>query len=108
MDKAERRKLIREMLIARRAISFVAPLPKTARPNSARKKGGFSLIAFGNGNGAREPQWVKTSDAPAQIVPKIKRARSTSPLTKIAKKAPAKLRREFVSSDDYLAARRRQ
>jgi hypothetical protein len=64
------------------------------KPKPAHKSQGYFLINFGNGNGARQPGWLKAADEQPKVVPEPDRRRKGKlALTKIAEQLPRKLKR---------------
>lgn len=112
MDKTQRASLLRERFKATGGIAYASRLKIQPRHYRPKPRGWFNwptnFEAFGEIAKDNSAKWIeKPNPKPISHV-KIKRGKRVDPLVQIAKKSGKKLRKGFVSADDYLASRAQQ
>jgi len=110
MDKPERAKLLRQRFKAKGGLPFVLkgerkPTPEP-KPKVTRLVIGWPQV---NRDARRAGIWIHKPDPIPRVVPKPKRnAGVLSVVTRIAQKAPNKLRKRYANADVLLVSRVRR
>lgn len=107
MTREQRAEVLRERFKAICIIHYVASgKPRKYRHNISGRPI-YMAWQEANRNIARVGVWLHKADPKPKLIPRVNHRQGKSAVERIAEKAPKKLRRGFISSDHYLAARRR-